>query len=192
MKITKVILGEQAKLALVFPVAQYSGFTFNKKFNTNGNAAIFYGNDTQLIKLEKIKYRFIKNPVKWTLRELVKKTFFINMSMAREARNYRIVQKLGFKTPKLYAWGVFIGPHHEYTSFLIIDKLIDHVTLKSLTTSDSTDDKRLGEQALYQLNEQLNKLQQHGYTHRDFHLDNFMVCLKTHNIIWLDIQLKKT
>lgn len=60
MKITKVILGEQAKLALVFPAAQCSGFTFNKKFNTNGNAAIFYCNDTQLIKLEKIKYRFRK------------------------------------------------------------------------------------------------------------------------------------
>lgn len=189
MKIkTLEINNQKIKAVFLFFNKQIESFSYNTKFVSTGKAADIFLSENVLIKLERTKYSFNTNPIKWINREFIKKISLINMSMLREASGYKKLKKLGIKTPELYGYGFFFSLSFRYSSFLLIENKVNFIVLHDYLLSA---DYKTKEYIYNKIKNDLYLISKQGFYHRDLHTGNFLIDPKSKDICWIDIHLKK-
>lgn len=112
---------------------------------------------------------------------------FINLDARREYKGYKLVNKLGLKTPQLYGWGVPVSRRGSMLSFILIGYELDSISgldyFNMLNKNERFD-------FIKELAKQVAVLIKGGYFHRDLHLDNFLIT-SHHDILWIDIHLRR-
>lgn len=183
-------VGRAGCYAFISCVNNFNKCEFSNKLEVHSNSGELYldYSNTYLLKFERCKYNLLKNPVKWVARDFFRKTFFINIDARREVGCYAHVNSVGIKTPKVYAWGVFLNPFSSLMSFIIIEYKKDFVSAREFLSGV---DKSQQCEFIRELLGQMFMLNESGYIHRDCHLDNFLVSVNSGEILWIDIHLKK-
>lgn len=163
------------------------GFSFYGDHTGKASDLYLSVNKRYLLKVQKCKYSFNNEFIKWTLRDLFKKFTILNLDARREFKGYKLVNRAGLKTPKMYCWGSSLSPLSSIVSFMIIEYKQDVVCgfsyFNSLQKSERIN-------FITKLSYEASMLAQQGYIHRDFHLSNFLVD-DLGEIFWIDVHLRK-
>lgn len=153
------------------------------------SSTLYLSNNKQyLLKAELTKYNRKQEFYRWISRELLKKLLFINLDARREYKGYKLVNKLGLKTPQLYdGWGVPVSRRGSMLSFILIGYEPDSISgldyFNMLNKNERFD-------FIKELAKQVAVLIKGGYFHRDLHLDNFLITSR-HDILWIDMHLQR-
>lgn len=174
---------------ILFSNSKLQGNEFVSFNNHTGISSDLYVSTCKnlLLKIERPKYSFSKNFLRWLLRDLLRKFFVLGWDAKREYRGYKIAKRAGIATPKAHCWGGTLSPFNKILSFIIIEYKKNSMSGLLYFNSLSECDKcvfieRLASDAV--------ALARHGYVHRDFHLNNFLVN-EDGTLSWIDTHFKK-
>ena len=163
------------------------GFSFYSDHTGKASDLYLSVNKKYLLKVQRCKYSLNKNFIKWVLRDFFKKLTILNLDARREFKGYKLVNRAGLKTPKMYCWGSSLSPLSSIVSFMIVEYKKDVVCgfsyFNSLQESERVN-------FITKLSYEASLLAQQGYIHRDFHLNNFLVD-DLGGILWIDVHLRK-
>ena len=139
-----------------------------------------------LAKIKSDKYRWRQRPLRWLFRDFIDKRLFFQFEARKEVRGKRVLQRAGLRTPRCVAWGVSLNPFNRQGSLLLIEH-IDGVLTGEQYFLSLTEPER--DRFLAKLCDDLIKLADAGYVHRDLHMNNFL-CTSQGEIIWIDTHVK--
>ena len=175
-----------------FIVYSGNGDALNKKFeefnkHTGKTAKIYLSENKFILKVMLCKQDIKNNFFGWFYKNLLKKLSVFKLDGFREYSGYKIAHSIGLKTPIFYCWGSALSPFDDILSFLLISYEEDTVSGSGYFKGLSNADKIM---FVNNLTGEIVKLAKHGYSHRDLHLDNFLV-KNNGDIIWIDNHFKK-
>lgn len=186
----KIILYLERNLLLCFKghIPKDSiGFSFYSDHTGKASDLYLSVNKRYLLKVQRCKYSLNKSFIKWVLRDFFKKFTILNLDARREFKGYKLVNRAGLKTPKMYCWGSSLSPLSSIVSFMIVEYKQDVVCGFSYFNS-LQESERIN--FITKLSYEASLLAQQGYIHRDFHLSNFLVD-GLGEIFWIDVHLRK-
>ena len=139
-----------------------------------------------LAKIKSDKYRWQQRPLRWLFRDFIDKRLFFQLEARKEVRSNRVLQRAGLRTPRCVAWGVSLNPFNRQGSLLLIEHVDGVLTGEQyfIGLNESGRDR-----FLTQLCDELIRLADAGYVHRDLHMNNFL-CTSQGGIIWIDTHVK--
>ena len=139
-----------------------------------------------LAKVKRDKYDWRQRPFRWFLRDFLDKRFLFQFEARKEVRSKKIVQKAGLLTPECVAWGISLNPFNHRGSLLLIEHVNGVMTGEQYFSGL---DEAGRASFLMRLCDDIFKLAQAGYIHRDLHMNNFL-CTPDGRIIWIDTHVK--
>lgn len=139
-----------------------------------------------LAKIKSDKYRWRQRPIRWLLRDFIDKRLFFQFEARKEVRSNRVLQRAGLRTPHCMAWGVSLNPFNRQGSLLLVEYINDVLTGEQYFFGLNESER---DHFLTQLCNELIKLADAGYVHRDLHMNNFL-CTSQGEIIWIDTHVK--
>ncbi|WP_413616489.1 phosphotransferase [Halomonas cupida] len=152
----------------------------SSRFYTSTDGAI-------LAKVVPDKFSRRREPLKWLTRDYLEKRCLAQSDARKEYMSLRTLQRAGLRTPRCHGWGLSLNPANRNASLLLMEHIQgarmggDVVFLQA--------DEASRERLLDQVADEVLKLAQAGYLHRDLHLNNLLVTAE-HELVWVDAHLK--
>lgn len=157
-------------------------------FSTIGSSTFLRSSDGRLLfKFVADKYHWRTHFWRWLGRDVLSKRLVGRYDARHESKSARILAALGQATVKSHGYGCSLNPLNVLSSVYVLEFI-------TAATSGRHHFHRLAEPArqafIAEMMKQAVALAQHGYLHRDFHLDNLLIDPQG-AIIWIDTHLRK-
>lgn len=194
MKLLDIPFDERRRRYLIFSPEGLNGqlalasTTTTREFENISTSRFYLARDHHILaKVMPDKFLKQRNPIQWLCRDYLEKRCLAQLDARKEYIALGHLQAAGLRTPKRHGWGLSLNPGNRNGSILLLEHVIG--ARRSGDVFDNLDEKSRKEM-LDTLAIQVTQLAQHGYAHRDLHLNNFLTD-DDGSLIWIDAHLSK-
>ncbi|MEI6894566.1 MAG: lipopolysaccharide kinase InaA family protein [Colwellia sp.] len=126
---------------------------------------------------------------RFIFRDIISERLLFTVRSLVEYRGSKTLDKIGIKTPKVYAAGFFLTNMKSYTGIIIYKKMENLISAQEiLLTSTSIEKKKT---LLENIRLDYKKMAKHKLHFKDLHMSNILVNPKTNDIYWVDVGLSR-